>query len=90
MPPPAPMTRLNRPAGTAWREMISASAQALAGVRLAGFQMTALPKASAGAIFQLAVATGKFHGEITTTTPTGSRRTSTSMPARTESAVSPI
>ena len=57
---------------------------------LAGFQSTALPKASAGAIFQLAVAVGKFQGEMTATTPTGSRRTSISMPSRTESAVSPI
>jgi hypothetical protein len=69
--------------------MISASALAIAGVTLAGFQITALPKASAGAIFQLAVAIGKFHGEMTATTPSGSRRTSTSIPGRTESAVKP-
>ena len=65
--------------------MISVSAQALAGVILAGFQTTALPKASAGAIFHDAVAMGKFHGEITATTPSGSRVTSTSTPARVES-----
>jgi len=45
-------------------EIISVNATALAGVRFAGFHITALPKASAGAIFQLAVAVGKFHGEI--------------------------
>ena len=66
--------------------MISVSAQALAGVILAGFQTTALPKASAGAIFHDAVAIGKFQGEITATTPSGSRVTSTSTPARVESA----
>ena len=60
------------------------------GTMLAGFQITALPKASAGAIFQTAVAVGKFHGEIIATVPTGSRRTSTSIPSRTDSALSPI
>ncbi len=71
------------------RVMMSVSAQAEAGVRFAGFQTTALPKASAGAIFQAGVATGKFHGLMIATTPTGSRRTSISMPGRTLSARSP-
>ena len=70
--------------------MISTKATAEAGVTFAGFHTTAFPKASAGAIFQDAVAAGKFHGEITATTPTASRRTSISNPSRTESAVSPI
>ena len=70
-------------------EMISVKATALAGVKLAGFQITAFPKASAGAIFQLAVAVGKFHGEIIATVPIGSRRTSISIFGLTESAVSP-
>ena len=69
--------------------MISVSATALAGVRFAGFHTTALPKASAGAIFQAGVATGKFHGLTMATTPTGSRRTSISIPGRTLSARSP-
>ena len=71
--------------GIACRLMISESAQALAGVILAGFQITELPKASAGAIFQDAVAMGKFHGEMIATTPSGSRATSVSTPARTDS-----
>ena len=58
--------------------MISASATAEAGTRLAGFQITALPKANAGAIFHTAVAVGKFHGLMIPTVPTGSRRISTS------------
>ena len=70
--------------------MISVSDQALAGTALAGLNTTALPKASAGAIFQAAVAMGKFHGVMMATTPTGSRRVSISTPGRTESAVSPI
>ena len=88
--PPGPMTRLKRPLGISWRAIISASATAEAGTRLAGFQITALPKARAGAIFQTAVAVGKFQGEMIATTPTGSRRTSTSILSRTESALSPI
>ena len=36
----------------------------MAGVGLAGFKTTELPKASAGAIFQAGMAMGKFHGVI--------------------------
>ena len=86
---PCPVTRLKRPAGMSCFTMISVSATALAGVRFAGFHTTALPKASAGAIFQAGVATGKFHGLMMATTPTGSRRTSISIPGRTLSARSP-
>ena len=78
------------PSGSPCLEIISVSAQALAGTRLAGLKITALPKASAGAIFQTAVAIGKFHGLMIETTPTGSRRVSISTPGRTESARSSI
>ncbi|MNI74512.1 hypothetical protein D3C73_1306000 [compost metagenome] len=87
---PLPITRLKVPGGRGWRLMISVSAQALAGTRLAGLNTTALPKARAGAIFHAAVAMGKFHGVMMPTTPTGSRWTSMSIPGRTEAAVSPI
>ena len=70
--------------------MIAVSATALAGVKLAGFHMTALPNARAGAIFQLAVAVGKFQGEIIATVPIASRLTSISIFGLTESAVSPL
>jgi len=45
-----------------------------AGACSAGLRTTALPNASAGAIFQLACISGKFHGEIAAATPTGSCR----------------
>ena len=32
------------------------------------------PAASAGAIFQLAICNGKFHGTMSPTTPSGSRK----------------
>ena len=78
------------PAGKPWREIISVNATALAGVKFAGFQITLLPNASAGAIFQAAVAVGKFQGEIIAITPTASRVTSTETPGLTEFALSPI
>ncbi len=87
---PEPITRLNNPSGRFCLAIISVKATALAGVRLAGFQITALPKAKAGAIFHDAVAVGKFQGLIMATIPIGSRRVSISTPGRTESAVSPI
>ena len=45
------------------------------GVSSAGFITTVLPAASAGPIFQLVNISGKFHGTICPTTPTGSRST---------------
>ena len=43
-----------------------------AGVCSAGFSTTQLPAASAGASFQQAIRSGKFHGMIWPTTPSGS------------------
>ena len=40
---------------------------------LAGLMMTVLPHASAGATFHAVSSSGKFHGTIAPTTPTGSR-----------------
>jgi hypothetical protein len=42
---------------------------------MAGLTTTAQPAASAGASFQTTSATGKFHGVIAATTPTGAGRT---------------
>src|SRR5580700_4616170 len=47
---------------------------ALSGVCSAGFRTMVQPAASAGAIFQAAIISGKFHGMIWPTTPTGSRK----------------
>ena len=40
----------------------------------AGLSTTVLPKARAGATFQLACMSGKFQGEMAAATPTGSWR----------------
>ena len=69
--------------------MMSASVHGDAGTSSAGLKTTQLPQASAGAIFQAGIASGKFHGVIAATTPIGSRVISTSMPGRVESIFSP-
>ena len=51
---------------------------------------TVLPWQSAGAIFQAGIATGKFQGVMSPTTPTGSRVISTVTPGRTEGTISPV
>ena len=52
--------------------MISISTRMLAGVCSAGLSTTQLPAAIAGASFQAAISSGKFHGMICPTTPSGS------------------
>jgi len=48
-------------------------------VRESGFSTTALPRASAGATDRIARISGTLNGEMTPTTPTGSRRTRLSL-----------
>ena len=50
----------------------SSQTMMLAGVCSAGFSTTQLPAASAGASFHTAISSGKFHGMIWPTTPSGS------------------
>ena len=52
--------------------MISISTRMLSGVCSAGLRTTQLPAASAGASFHTAISSGKFHGMICPTTPSGS------------------
>ena len=54
--------------------MRSPSRSAVSGVCSAGFRMHVQPAASAGPSFHAAITSGKFHGMICATTPTGSRR----------------
>ena len=46
---------------------------AVSGVCSAGFITTVLPQARAGPHFQASIKSGKFHGMICPTTPTGCR-----------------
>ena len=70
---PGPLTMLSTPAGT-MSAISSASLRMDHGVGLAGLSTVQLPAASAGAIFQAPISTGKLNGMICPTTPSGSRK----------------
>ena len=68
---PSPVTMLTTPGGSsAWRST-SAKRSAESGVVSAGLRTTVFPAASAGAIFQESMSSGKFHGTIWPATPIG-------------------
>ncbi|MNM99248.1 hypothetical protein D3C81_1118010 [compost metagenome] len=69
---PLPGSTLIRPRGTPASSQIAASSSAISGVTSAGLTTTALPAASAGAIFCASLAIGEFHGVMAATTPIGS------------------
>src|SRR2546421_4907383 len=75
LPPPLPRPgiTLSTPAGSPASFAYSANFRSESDVFDAGLITTALPQASAGAIFHTASISGKFHGVIAPTTPTGSR-----------------
>jgi hypothetical protein len=60
---PKPLTTFKVPGGNR-SPMSSTSTMMLMGVCSAGFNTTQLPAASAGASFQIAISSGKFHGMI--------------------------
>ena len=68
---PKPLTTLSTPAGSK-SPITSISTKIEAGVCSAGFSITQLPAAKAGASFHAAISIGKFHGIICPTTPNGS------------------
>ena len=68
---PKPLTMLRTPGGSRSATR-SIQTRIEAGVCSAGFSTTQLPAASAGASFQQAISSGKFHGMIWPTTPRGS------------------
>ena len=68
---PNPLTTLSTPSGR-MSAISSISSMIEAGVCSAGLSTTALPAASAGASFQVAISSGKFQGMIWPTTPSGS------------------
>ena len=57
------------------------SSIAVSGVSSAGLSTTVFPAASAGATFHAAMTSGKFHGTIRPTTPSGSRKVMSMPPA---------
>ena len=77
---PGPLTTLSTPSGIPASTAIRPSASALSGVSSAGLRTTVLPAASAGPSFQQAIGIGKFHGVISATTPSGSRKVMSTPP----------
>ena len=66
-----PGTMFTTPGGrSAWRQT-SANRSADRGVVEAGLSTTVFPAASAGAIFQASISSGKFHGMTWAATPSG-------------------
>jgi hypothetical protein len=68
---PKPLTMLSTPGGSR-SPSSSANRRIVTGVCSAGLRTTQLPAASAGASFHAAISSGKFHGMICPTTPSGS------------------
>ena len=62
---------LTTPGGRSACWQTSANSSAVSGVVSAGFSTTVLPQASAGAIFQASISSGKFHGITCPATPSG-------------------
>ncbi len=72
-PGPKPCTTLYTPFGTPTLFITSPSSVAVDGVSSDGFTTTALPHASAGPTFHVISSSGRFQGQITATTPRGTR-----------------
>jgi hypothetical protein len=68
--------RFTAPGGAPARVSRSASARAVSGVSNAGLMTVVQPAAKAGATLRVIIAAGKFHGVMSTATPTGDRRVS--------------
>ena len=75
-----PLTTLSTPGGRTSRSN-SPTLRVVSGVNGDGLRTMVLPARSAGAIFQKARVSGKFHGVMAATTPRGRRATSTNASA---------
>ena len=71
----APVTTESTPAGRPASSASAATASAVSGVCSAGFRTIVQPAASAGAVFRVGIAAGKFQGVMPAVTPTGCLRT---------------
>ena len=87
---PAPSTTLKTPGGSPAASALSAIRLATCDAPSAGLSTTVFPKANAGAAFQRGIAAGKFHGVISATTPSGSRRVNWMAPSACAGMMSPI
>ena len=74
MAPPGPVTTFSTPGGSPASEKASAIRCVHTGVSEAGLRTTVHPATSAGAVFHIGMAKGKFHGVISATGPRGWRK----------------
>ena len=86
---PEPVTTLSTPAGKPASARTLASSSAMAGACEAGLSTTVFPHSNAGTSFQAGMAMGKFHGVMSDTTPSGSRRVSSKLPGKSWGMVCP-
>src|SRR5450830_1384051 len=70
---PEPRSTLKTPGGIPAADAVSASSVATYEDASAGLSTTVFPNAIAGAAFQSGIATGKFHGVMSATAPSGDR-----------------
>ena len=83
------VTRLATPGGKPARSMAENSSPAASGVCSAGLTTIVQPAASPGASLRTIMYSGKFHGVIANTTPTGWRSTINCLPAMDGGTISP-
>src|SRR6185312_1650681 len=86
---PIPCTTLNTPGGSLAATAVSARSDATCADISDGLSTTVLPNASAGAAFQSGIASGKFHGVMSATTPNGSCSVNCSAPGACDGITSP-
>ncbi len=79
---PAPGSNCTAPGGTPASRNMPTARLAISGVSSAGLASTVLPAASAAATWPVKMASGKFHGLMQTTGPSG-RWVSLEKPSRT-------
>src|SRR5438132_14323284 len=87
---PDPRIRFKTPGGTPAASKISTMRTAVAGVRVAGLNTTVFPATTAGAIFHVGIAKGKFQGVTQATTPSGCLMVYTKFDGNSEKIVSPF
>ena len=68
---PLPVSSVKLASGNPASSSASANFAAMVGVSLEGFSTTVLPVTSAATVIPAMIASGKFHGGITTPTPSG-------------------
>jgi len=85
----SPLTTLSTPAGTPASISSSATRSDDVGSFSDGFQMKALPQASAIGAIHMPTITGKLKGVMPATTPSGWRADQVSMPRPTSGVMSP-